>query len=110
MKSFLCRAAVPAALILFGATLSAEPASTAAPQAPHAQHAERGEHADHTDHMNHQGHTGHGSSDQKADAQPATEAKEAERVCRHVKLDMSSRRKTKLCKTADEWREFNQPR
>ena len=35
---------------------------------------------------------------------------EEERTCRYVKLDMSSRRKSKVCKTADEWREFNQRR
>lgn len=37
-------------------------------------------------------------------------AVEEERICRRVKLDMTSRRATKVCKTADEWREFNQRR
>lgn len=35
---------------------------------------------------------------------------EEKRICRYVKLDMSSRRKSKVCKTADEWRAFNQRR
>lgn len=35
---------------------------------------------------------------------------EEKRICRRVKLDMSSRRATKVCKTKDEWREFNQRR
>lgn len=38
------------------------------------------------------------------------EVKDEKRICRRVKLDMSSRRATKVCKTADEWREFNQRR
>ena len=40
----------------------------------------------------------------------APAAKEEKRICRRVKLDMSSRRATKVCKTSDEWREFNQQR
>ncbi|QFT77793.1 hypothetical protein [Erythrobacter sp. THAF29] len=43
-------------------------------------------------------------------APAAPEAKEEKRICRRVKLDMSSRRGTKVCKTADEWRQFNQRR
>nr|WP_298927632.1 hypothetical protein [uncultured Erythrobacter sp.] len=35
---------------------------------------------------------------------------EEKRICRRVKLDMSSRRATKVCKTKDEWRDFNQRR
>lgn len=35
------------------------------------------------------------------------EAAEPERICRHVRLDMSSRRKTKVCRTVEEWRELN---
>jgi hypothetical protein len=34
-------------------------------------------------------------------------AAEDKRVCRFVKLDASSRRKTKVCRTAEEWRELN---
>jgi len=36
-----------------------------------------------------------------------TEAVEDKRVCRYVKLDASSRRKTKVCRTTEEWRELN---
>ncbi|MEL6528668.1 MAG: hypothetical protein AAGK01_05490 [Pseudomonadota bacterium] len=35
---------------------------------------------------------------------------EEKRICRRVRLDASSRRGTKVCKTKDEWREFNQRR
>jgi len=44
----------------------------------------------------------------KAETAPAegTEA-EDKRICRYVKLDMASRRKTKVCRTAEEWRELN---
>ena len=41
------------------------------------------------------------------DAKAAEEAAEPERICRHVKLDASSRRKTKVCRTVEEWRELN---
>ena len=37
-------------------------------------------------------------------------AEEDKRICRYVKLDMSSRRKTKVCRTVEEWRELNNPR
>jgi hypothetical protein len=37
----------------------------------------------------------------------STEATEDKRICRYVRLDMSSRRKTKVCRTVDEWRELN---
>lgn len=40
---------------------------------------------------------------------PKVEAEE-KRICRRVKLDMSSRRATKVCKTKEGWREFNQRR
>lgn len=41
-------------------------------------------------------------------AQAAPEAKpEDERICRYVRLDMSSRRKTKVCRTVEQWRELN---
>lgn len=41
--------------------------------------------------------------------EPATtaEATEDKRICRYVKLDASSRRKTKVCRTVEEWRELN---
>ena len=35
---------------------------------------------------------------------------EDKRICRRVRLDASSRRGTKVCKTKEEWREFNQRR
>lgn len=41
---------------------------------------------------------------------PETTEAEPERVCRYIKLDMSSRRKTKICRTADEWRDLGNPR
>ncbi|WP_299192425.1 hypothetical protein [uncultured Erythrobacter sp.] len=59
-----------------------------------------------------------------ADAEPATPApapapieipaieapEEEERICRRIRVDMSSRRATRVCMTRDEWREFNQRR
>jgi len=52
--------------------------------------------------------------------QPAPESTEAPaedagntadaRICRYVRLDMSSRRKTKVCRTTEEWRELGNPR
>ena len=53
-------------------------------------------------------------TEQKPEQKPAeTEAKaevkpKAEkRICRHIRTDASSRRKTKVCRTNDEWREIN---
>ena len=47
----------------------------------------------------------------EAEAPPAdsaeSEADADKRVCRYVKLDASSRRKTKVCRTVEEWRELN---
>ena len=47
-------------------------------------------------------------------AAPAVETKESKaeekRICRRVRLDASSRRATKVCKTKEEWRLFNQRR
>lgn len=42
-----------------------------------------------------------------AETKIAEEAAEPERICRYVKLDASSRRKTKVCRTVEEWRELN---
>ncbi len=42
-----------------------------------------------------------------AETRTAEETAEPERICRHVRLDMSSRRKTKVCRTVEEWRELN---
>jgi hypothetical protein len=47
-----------------------------------------------------------GSSEPAATAAAPAEA-EPERICRYVKLDASSRRKTKVCRTTEEWRELN---
>ena len=41
------------------------------------------------------------------DTAATDEAAEDKRICRYVKLDMSSRRKTKVCRTTEEWRELN---
>jgi hypothetical protein len=43
-----------------------------------------------------------------AEAAPGDSGAEADkRVCRYVKLDASSRRKTKVCRTVEEWRDLN---
>ena len=39
-----------------------------------------------------------------------TKTVEEERICRRIRVDMSSRRKEKVCMTAEEWRAFNQRR
>jgi hypothetical protein len=44
-----------------------------------------------------------------AEAEPK-DAKEGEKICKRVALDVDSRRKEKLCLTRDEWRELNNPR
>lgn len=50
------------------------------------------------------------TTEKEAAAPAIPEAKEEKRICRRVKLDISSRRATKVCKTKEEWREFNQRR
>lgn len=40
----------------------------------------------------------------------AEEAKEEELICRSIRLDMSSRRKTRVCRTEEGWRLLNQQR
>lgn len=37
-------------------------------------------------------------------------ADEDKRVCRYIRTDPSSRRKSKVCMTADQWRKANQQR
>ncbi|KPF65430.1 hypothetical protein IP79_02735 [Porphyrobacter sp. AAP60] len=37
-------------------------------------------------------------------------ATEDKRICRYIRLDMASRRKTKICRTTEEWRQLNNPR
>ena len=44
---------------------------------------------------------------ESAEAKGAEATAEPERICRYVKIDASSRRKTKVCRTVDEWRELN---
>ena len=47
-------------------------------------------------------------ADDAAEKQRAEEeAREEKRICRRIRLDMSSRRTERVCKTADEWRAFN---
>ncbi len=41
-------------------------------------------------------------------AEDETETKKDKRICRHIRADASSRRKTKVCMTSDQWREANQ--
>ena len=40
----------------------------------------------------------------------AAEEEEERVICRSIRLDMSSRRKTRVCRTAEGWRELNQRR
>lgn len=45
--------------------------------------------------------------EKKAEAQQPAEAKD-EKICRYIRMDMSSRRKEKVCLTKEGWTEFNQ--
>lgn len=45
--------------------------------------------------------------DAKTEAQQPAEAKD-EKICRYVRMDMSSRRKERVCLTKEGWNEFNQ--
>jgi len=38
-----------------------------------------------------------------------TTAEESKRICKSVRADPSSRRKTRVCRTMEEWREMNVP-
>jgi hypothetical protein len=49
------------------------------------------------------------AEDNSANVAPA-QAEEEQLICRYVKLDTASRRKTKVCRTVDGWRELNNPR
>lgn len=51
-----------------------------------------------------------GQEETAPEADAKTEAEEDKRICRRIRTDMSSRRKTRVCLTADEWREMNQRR
>lgn len=44
------------------------------------------------------------------EAPAAQEAEEEEVICRSIRLDMSSRRKTRVCRTEEGWRQLNQRR
>lgn len=48
---------------------------------------------------------------EKAEEEAAEEeaAEETKRICRSVRADPSSRRKTRMCRTLEEWREMNVP-
>ena len=48
--------------------------------------------------------------DAQAEPDTGSEAEQDKRVCRYVKLETASRRKTKVCRTVEEWRELNNPR
>lgn len=50
------------------------------------------------------------AAEQSDDDKAQDSATEGKRICRYVKLDTASRRKTKICRTSDEWRELNNPR
>jgi hypothetical protein len=46
----------------------------------------------------------------EAPAETSDAKAEDGRICRYIKLDMSSRRKTKICRTTEEWRDLGNPR
>jgi len=46
----------------------------------------------------------------KSAAETGGETAQDKRICRYVKLDTASRRKTKVCRNLEEWRELNNPR
>jgi len=50
------------------------------------------------------------TEEEQPEAEVENEAKEDKRICRRIRVDMSSRRKTRVCLTAEEWRELNQRR
>ncbi|HSJ79287.1 MAG TPA: hypothetical protein VK913_11190 [Erythrobacter sp.] len=50
------------------------------------------------------------SAPDAADTPTEDAAADDKRICRYVKLDTASRRKTKVCRTTEEWRELNNPR
>ena len=45
--------------------------------------------------------------EKKPEAQQPAEAKD-EKICRYIRMDMSSRRKEKVCLTKEGWTDFNQ--
>ncbi len=89
MKSmFLRSGALVAASLLATSALAAQQAPAEEPEtaAPADQTAEKSE-----------------TAEAPAEAEP-------ERICRYIKLDTASRRKTKICRTTDEWRDLGNPR
>ncbi|WP_324075606.1 MAG: hypothetical protein RSE14_02145 [Erythrobacter sp.] len=89
MKSmFLRSGAVFAASLLAASALAAQktPADEPETAAPAEQTAEKPE-----------------TAEAPAEAEP-------ERICRYIKLDTASRRKTKICRTTEEWRDLGNPR
>ncbi|MFO6447218.1 hypothetical protein ACLBKU_08750 [Erythrobacter sp. NE805] len=91
MKSILPRSGALVAAVLFAAAAHAAqtaPADTPAPSATEQPAAD--------------------PAADKAEAAATGEAKAEDRqICRYIKADASSRRKTKVCRTAEEWRELN---
>ncbi len=51
-----------------------------------------------------------GEAKEEAPAQAEKPEAKEKVICRRVRLDASSRRATKVCKTSEQWREFNQRR
>ncbi len=116
MRAVFVRLIAAGACVLLGplaTTAFAAPADDTAKQAPVAQQAKQ------------ETEKAAGAPDEATDAKTpdeatvaktpdeateATEATEDKRICRSVKLDTSSRRKTKVCRTIEEWRELNNPR
>ncbi|WP_034920931.1 hypothetical protein [Erythrobacter sp. SD-21] len=45
--------------------------------------------------------------EKKTDSQQPADAKN-EKICRYIRMDMSSRRKERVCLTKEGWTEFNQ--
>ena len=39
--------------------------------------------------------------------QPKAKEKAEKRICRRIRLDASSRRATRVCRTKEEWRQYN---
>lgn len=96
MKTGLLRGAILLAAPLFAVSAAATVSSDKDPQNVEQEQAEN---------------KAESASEEKPEALAAPEAKtEEKRICRRVRLDASSRRATKVCKTSEEWRLFNQRR
>jgi hypothetical protein len=99
MKSIPLRSCAAFAVLLSGLFATAAFATQSAPaEAPKPAPAEAESDAE-------------SAKDETKDTAETPEAEpEDERICRHIRLDMSSRRKTKICRTTEEWRELGNPR